>query len=91
MAKPHAVPKELVCSECGEDWDKHPENPRRRDCIELLLGKPPVTYTYPYQPTYYNSPMIDPNPWWHTNSGDTTTATVWSTLDVLAAETVSCA
>jgi hypothetical protein len=42
VSKPVAVAKEMVCSECGLDWDLHPENPRRRDCIELL--KPYVNY-----------------------------------------------
>lgn len=36
MSKPKPIPEALVCSECGLDWDLHPENPRRRDCIKLL-------------------------------------------------------
>ena len=36
MSKPKPVAERLVCSECELDWNLHPENPRRRDCIELL-------------------------------------------------------
>jgi hypothetical protein len=71
MAKPHAIPKELVCSECGEDWDDHPKNPRRRDCIELLKDKPTFTW-----PTYYNQPYTTQpytTPWWGTITGSNVT------------------
>jgi hypothetical protein len=53
MAKPHAIPESLVCSECGLAWSLHPKKPRRRDCIKLLKARVntwtyPVTYTYRY-------------------------------------------
>ncbi len=53
MSKPKPVPEEVVCSECGLDWNLHPENPRRRDCIELLkehheriIAPPQVWYNW---------------------------------------------
>ncbi len=44
MSKPHAVPENLVCSECDLPWADHPKNPRRRDCIELLKDAKTVQY-----------------------------------------------
>ena len=38
MSRPQAVPESVICSECGLDWDDHPDNPRRRDCIKLLVA-----------------------------------------------------
>ena len=52
--KPHPIPENQVCSECGMDWSKHPDEPRRRDCIELLKAEVASHgwRFYPYQVTY---------------------------------------
>lgn len=39
MSRPKPVPRDLICSECGLDWDDHPKNPRKSDCIKLLRDK----------------------------------------------------
>ena len=53
--RPHPIPNNQVCSECGLDWALHPESPRRRDCIELLknelVHRPSLTIA-PYSPPY---------------------------------------
>jgi hypothetical protein len=63
VSKPVAVPKEMVCSECGLDWDLHPENPRRRDCIELLLEHG-VTKYVPAPTVIWNTHYCN---WGHAN------------------------
>ena len=71
--KPHPVPKDLYCSECGLDWDDHPENPRRRDCIELLKARKMNVYpvTQPYVPYV--------RPWWGETWNTWTTSNVGGT------------
>lgn len=39
MSKPKPIIESQICSECGLPWLVHPENPRRRDCIELLKAE----------------------------------------------------
>jgi len=52
MSKPQPIPESLVCSECGLDWSLHPDNPRRRDCIALLVKNQDVQ-TIPWYSTHY--------------------------------------
>ena len=63
MSKPKPVAERLVCSECDLDWHLHPENPRRRDCIELLKehhGRVINPDLMKYVPTY-SSTFVDPS------------------------------
>ena len=53
MARPHAIPREMICSECGLDWDLHPEDARRRDCIKLLKLEIPL-YPVRWSPNQYS-------------------------------------
>ena len=76
MSRPQAVPEALICSECGLNWDLHPENPRRRDCIELL--KRPAPVSIPWYTTnqvcnwgHYNC-LIQHENWWITYDSGTT-------------------
>jgi hypothetical protein len=43
MARTSATPKPIVtktvCSLCGLDWEKHPENASAVDCIDLLKAE----------------------------------------------------
>ena len=39
MSKPKPVPKELVCSECGLDWDEDAPHKSQSDCIEALKAE----------------------------------------------------
>lgn len=46
--KPEPIPKQIVCSACGLDWEKHPKRKTgvvEADCIKLLraeLARRPV-------------------------------------------------
>lgn len=53
MKKPEPVAKQVVCSQCGLDWDKHGDNPTIEKCVEMLkaevarYGAPWTVYTAP--------------------------------------------
>ncbi len=96
MSRPEPVPEALICSECGLNWDLHPENPRRRDCIELLkrpASVPTYWYTHQYCNWGHHNCLIRHENWWVTygdNStfsgdfrdiGNATTVTVLPTPD----------
>lgn len=78
MAKPQPIPKDMICSECGLDWDVHPKNPRRRDCIDLLKARVPRPYVP--RPFHYCN-WGHPNCWthhsnqiyWYSTTGNNTT------------------
>ena len=76
MSKPEAVPEALVCSECGLDWDLHPENPRRRDCIELLKGQiiapPQVWYNWGHYCNWGHRGCQTYHQYWNTPYGNST-------------------
>jgi len=76
LSKPKPIPEALVCSECGLDWDLHPENPRRRDCIKLLQdhhSRVIVPWTNPahYCNHGHLNCWIHHDNWWATYSSDT--------------------
>ena len=74
--KPHPIPNRRVCSECGLDWQLHPDKPRRRDCIKLLReAKRPWKAPRPWVYTFRHD--ID-NTWYTTY-----TATASSSLQDL--------
>lgn len=82
MSKPKPVPEEVVCSECGLDWDLHPKNPRRRDCIELLrdhherIIAPPRDWWSNYHYCNWGHRGCDlwHQPWWDSTSISTAEA-----------------
>lgn len=39
MSKPKPIPKDLICSECGLDWDEDNPHASKSDCIEALQEK----------------------------------------------------
>ena len=45
MAKPKPIVTEQVCDTCELDWDLHPEDPTKDDCIDLLKAPPPANTT----------------------------------------------
>jgi hypothetical protein len=85
----------MVCSECGLDWDLHPENPRRRDCIELLKNQPKLT-EWPWRWTTQYCNWGHPNCYiWHYNeiwytdtgmtfAGDTADSTDTNVIQLLS-------
>ena len=78
MKKPEPQPLNIVCSNCGLDWNRHGDKPTVEKCIELLKGdlarekartapRPypqpyPVPYPYP-QPIPYRPYVPNPYPW----------------------------
>lgn len=43
VKKPEPISKHVVCSECGQPWDKHGDKPTLETCVKLLkaeLAKP---------------------------------------------------
>lgn len=57
--KPTPEHVKTVCSLCGLDWDKHPDEPTVYDCIELLkvaANKPPRVEYVPYYPYWWTKP-----------------------------------
>lgn len=63
--KPHPIPENQICSECGLSWYLHPENPRRRDCIRLLkveLLSRPIAPQWDYTIWFQNTDRTISNP-----------------------------
>lgn len=70
--KPEPITTAQICSVCGEDWNRHPENPNVEDCVALL--KTELGYersrVHPVwiNPTPIVTPPWTPYPWWGTIS-----------------------
>lgn len=69
MARTGASPKPIVtktvCSLCGLDWEKHPDNASALDCIALLKAEvaKPAPVTIPWKPQPLTWPMREEPPW----------------------------
>ncbi len=97
MSKPRAIPESLICSECGLDWDDHPKNATKSDCIELLhveLGRAKTTHNHChhghcncYQWHWYTQqPAITWNDWNTYGSGTYTVSNASNTVVLDAPE-----
>ena len=71
--KPHPIPDNQICSECGLGWSLHPDNARRRDCIDLLLADR-ITRLVQHNYSYTDMPLTISG--LDTDQSATTSATV---------------
>jgi len=92
MSKPRAIPESLICSECGLDWDDHPKNATKSDCIELLhaeLGRAKRQHhlgcmcSHHWHQYTYTQPAVTWNDWNKVTNG---TYTISNTSNTIALE-----
>lgn len=89
---PKAVPKNLVCDTCGEDWDLHPEDATVMDCLEIAKSKQVRPACVHHYHTCWCYHQWTYTPWWNTqtitvDSGTATWDNTTSVIDVSNTDT----